>query len=249
MPEDLTVEHERAYKGLEALARLVEDSSGALQPAGEDARPFFVAWGMLANVHRQAAAVVLLHRQGFGHETAPNRRSMLEHAAQVWWLAEDGPDAVDSMNHALQYKQRKLREATDSAGITYDTTIVDAAVVLPRSRAQTYNNMGHLLQRIGAPLHAIYAGESLLSHATLTSAERFYAGVDAETVHLLSEPQYPQHAPSPDGRAPYIALVLTWFAMSCFNQLLAGQPWSAELQLVARETGIEDIAAHTNGAH
>ncbi|MFD8030797.1 hypothetical protein ACFV3F_18970 [Streptomyces sp. NPDC059717] len=73
MPEDLTVEHERAYKGLEALARLVEDSSGALQPAGEDVRPFFVAWGMLANVHRQAAAVVLLHRQGFGHETAPNR--------------------------------------------------------------------------------------------------------------------------------------------------------------------------------
>jgi hypothetical protein len=239
---DPTEDNERAYRGLDALAQLMDSLSNPT-PAHSDARPLFVAWGLLATVQRQAHAVVLLHRHGFGHETAPNRRSMLEHTAQIWWLAEDGPDAVDSMNHALQYKQQKLREAADSAGITYNATIADAvqATVLPSNPAQTYNNIGHLLKRIGAPLHAIYAGESLLSHPTLTSAERFFADSGTNTVELLSEPRYPEDAPGPDGRAPYIALVLAWSAMSSFNRLLAGEPWSSELQRIATEAGIEDL--------
>ncbi|MET9158273.1 DUF5677 domain-containing protein [Streptomyces parvulus] len=210
----------------------------------EDARPLFVAWGMLATVQRQSSAVVLLHRYGLGHETAPNRRSMLEHTAQVWWLAQDGPDAVDSLNHALQRKQKQLREAADEAGLTYDGTIADAvaATELPANPAQTYLNVSHLLKRIGAPLRAIYAGESMLTHASLTSAERFYTqGTDG--VRLLSEPQYPDGAQAPGERAPYIALVLLWFAMSSFNQLLDGHPWTEDLQRIAAEAGIEDVAA------
>ncbi|MET8822322.1 MULTISPECIES: DUF5677 domain-containing protein [Streptomyces] len=239
----MTDETERAYRGLDALAGLADGISAApLAPAGSDARPFFVAWGLLATVHRQAAAVVLLHRHGLGHETAPNRRSMLEHAAQIWWLAEDGTDAVDSMNHALKYKQQRLRESADGAGITYDSTIADAvqAAVLPPTPAQTYNNIGHLLKRIGPPLHAIYVGESMLAHASLTSAERFYSDPSADTVELLSEPRYPEDYPGPDARAPYIALVLVWFAMSSFNRLLVGQPWTSDLQCIARDAGIED---------
>ncbi|MEV5449969.1 DUF5677 domain-containing protein [Streptomyces sp. NPDC052535] len=239
----MTDELERAYAGLDALAQLT-DALTDPRPAHADERPLYVGWGMLATVHRQAAAVVLLHRHGFGHETAPNRRSMLEHAAQIWWLAEDGTDAVESMNHALKHKQQKLREAADDSGISYDATIADAvqAAVLPPTSAQTYNHIGHLLKRIGPPLHAIYAGESMLTHASLTSAERFFSGPGTDTVELLTTPRYPDDAPGPDTRAPYIALVLTWFAMTAFNRLLAGQPWTDALQRIAQEAGIEDTA-------
>ncbi|WND33968.1 hypothetical protein RI578_06525 [Streptomyces sp. BB1-1-1] len=251
MADDPPEEIELAYSGLEALAQLA-DSATDITPADSDARPLFVAWGLLATVHRQGAAVVLLHRHGLGHETAPNRRSMLEHAAQIWWLAEDGSDAVDSMNHALKHTQQKLREAADGAGIAYDASVADAvqAAVLPPSAAQTYNNIGHLLKRIGPPLHAIYVGESMLAHASLTSAERFYSGPETDTVELLSDPRYPEDAPGPDVRAPYIALVLVWFAMSSFNRLLAGQPWTNALQRIAADAGIEDHATPTaQGGH
>jgi hypothetical protein len=166
---------------------------------------------------------------------------MLEHAAQIWWLAEDGVEAVESMNH---------RESADSAGITYDATIADAvqSAILPPSKAQTYNNIGHLLRRIGHPLHAIYVGESMLAHASLTSAERFYTDPNADTVELLSEPRYPENAPGPDTRAPYIALVLVWFAMSSFNRLLDGRPWTNELQRIAAQAGIEDAATQSDEA-
>src|SRR5690242_19099715 len=78
-----------ACEGLQALAHLVEGEH-PLVPADSDGRAFEVAWGRLAAAHRQGAAIVLLHRHGLGYDTAPNRRALLEHAARIWWLAEDG---------------------------------------------------------------------------------------------------------------------------------------------------------------
>lgn len=240
--DDAKQDNERAYQGLEDLARLAEGAADAAPKEG-DRRPFYVAWGLLAAAHRQAAAIVLLHRHGLGHDTAPNRRALIEHMAQIWWLAEDGPDAVDAMNRALQYSQQRLRDAADEAGMKYDATIADTvkATELPPSKAETYNSFKPLMQRIGPPFLAIWIGETQLAHPTLTAAQRFFTESD-EAISLLDVPSYPEGLPTPQDRAPYIALVLLWSAMNSFNRLLPGEPWTKELQRIATQAGIEDLA-------
>ncbi|MFI5973712.1 hypothetical protein [Streptomyces sp. NPDC051452] len=74
--------------------------SGKACSADRNDRAFQVAWGPLAAVHRQANAVVLLHRYSLGGDISLNRRALLEHAARIRWLGEDGVEAVETMNHA-----------------------------------------------------------------------------------------------------------------------------------------------------
>jgi hypothetical protein len=237
-----------AYKGLQDLARVVEEV-GQMAPAHEDDRAFQVAWGLLAAAHRHAASIVLLHRHGRGFDTSPNRRALLEHAARIWWLAEDGADAVDAMNHALQQSQARLRRAADDAGIAYDPTIADivAATELPPNKAQTYNHFTHLMKRIGPPMLAIWIGESMIAHPTLTGAQLF-SREENGVLSLLAEPAYPSGFPGPDERAPTIALVLMWHAMCSFNRLLDGEPWTDDLRRIAVETGIEGSATEEASA-
>ncbi|MFJ6509091.1 DUF5677 domain-containing protein [Streptomyces sp. NPDC091879] len=241
--DDAKLDNDRAYLGLQALAQLVEGDH-PFKPADEDGRAFEVAWGFLAAALRQGSAVVLLHRHGLAYDSAPNRRALLEHAARIWWLAQDGDDAVDAMNRALQKSQKELRKAVDAAGMQYDATIADAvqAAELPPSSAETFNHFKHLMERMGPPMAAIWIGESQTAHPTLTSAQLFVTRED-DTLTLHAEPVYPDGLPTADERAPFIALVLVWMAMLAFNELLAGGPWTDELQEIAADAGIEDMTA------
>ncbi|MGW3939171.1 hypothetical protein [Streptomyces phaeochromogenes] len=74
--------------------------SGAACSADSNDRAFQVAWGPLSAAHRQTIAVVLLHRFSLGGDISLNQRAHLEHAARIWWLGEDGADAVETMNRA-----------------------------------------------------------------------------------------------------------------------------------------------------
>ncbi|WP_234375405.1 hypothetical protein [Streptomyces sp. CB01373] len=201
-----------------------------------------MAWGLLAAAERQAAAIVLLHRKGLGHEAAPNRRALLEHMAQIRWLAEDGADAVDSMNRALQQSQKRLREAADAAGMTYDPTIADlvAAAVIPSNSAEQFTRFTPLFKRLGSVFLAIWRAETQLAHPTLTAAQCFFDDTAPDAVTLYSEPVYRQGAGNPAERSPLIAFVVMWSAMHAFNQLLPGQPWSDELQRIAAEGDIDE---------
>lgn len=239
--EQIAADNQRAYEGLEELAQLTRDVA-RLGPAEGDRRPFYVAWGLLAAAERQAAAIVLLHRKGLGHEAAPNRRALLEHMAQIEWLADDGADAVDAMNRALQQSQKKLRDAADAAGMAYDPEIADlvAGAVIPSNSAEQFNNFTPLFKRLSDVFLAVWRAETQLAHPTLTAAQCFFDDSARDTVTLYSEPVYRQGVESPIERSPFIAFVVMWSAMQAFNQLLPGQLWSDELQQIAAEGGIDD---------
>ena len=116
MTVDIPEFNRLAVPGLEALTKLLVGGAADHAPALDDRRPFQVGWGLVAALHRQAAAVVALHSKGLGHEAAPNRRLMVEYVAHLQWLVRDGEDAVDCMNRAHQFKHTKLREVADDRG-------------------------------------------------------------------------------------------------------------------------------------
>ncbi|TXC99031.1 hypothetical protein [Streptomyces sp. ISID311] len=242
MTYDVTTDTQRAYRGIEELAALTEHVARHA-PVGGDQRAFLVGWGLLAAMQRQALAVILLHRKGFGHEAAPNRRAMIEHLAQIRWLSEDGCVAVDSMNRALQFSQQRLRDAADAAGMQYDPSIADAvkATVIPAHPANQYNNFSPLLQRLNPVLWAMWRGETQLAHPTLTAAQFFYDDRSEATATLFSEPTRRDGTEDPADRCPYIAFLLLWSAFDGFNRLLKGEPWKEDLQRIASDGGIEEL--------
>lgn len=241
MTDDVTADNQRAYRGLEELAALTEHVARHA-PTDGDIRPYLVGWGLLAAMQRQAHAVILLHRKGFGHEAAPNRRAMIEHLAQIRWLSEDGPDAVDSMNRALQHSQQRLRDAADAAGMEYAPTIADVvkATDIPAHPANQYNNLSPLLARLSPVLLAVWRGETQLAHPTLTGAAFFYDDRAEDATTLFYEPTRRDGAEDPSDRSPYIAFALLWSAMEGFNRLLKGEPWTERLQRIARDGGLDD---------
>ncbi|TQE22717.1 hypothetical protein Sipo8835_35575 [Streptomyces ipomoeae] len=227
-----------AVPGLQALTELLVGGAADHAPASEDSRPFQVGWGMVAALHRQAAAVVVLHDQGLGHEAAPNRRLMVEYVAHLQWLVRDGDDAVDSMNKAHQHKHGGLRKAADDGGYRYDAEAADAVrdAVIPGNPSNTYNNTSNLLGRLGGGLLQSWLGETQLSHATLVAAGAFYRETD-EHLELFLTPTYGIEG-DPMEASPYIAFFFMFFGMVAFNELMVDKPWADELKAIGDAPGL-----------
>ncbi|MGX1543111.1 DUF5677 domain-containing protein [Streptomyces adustus] len=238
MTVDFAELNRRAVPGLEALTELLVGGAADHAPASEDSRPFQVGWGMVAALHRQAAAVVVMHSQGLGHEAAPNRRLMIEYVAHLQWLVRDGEDAVDSMNKAHQYKQGGLRKAADDGGYQYDAEAADAVrdAVIPSNPANTYNNTSNLLGGLGGGLLQSWLAETQLSHATLVAAGAFYRET-GERLELLLTPAYGIEG-DPMEASPYVAFFFMFFGMIAFNELMVGAPWTDALKAIGDAAGL-----------
>jgi hypothetical protein len=238
MTIDVDAFNAKAIQGLEALTRLLLSGAANHAPPAERFRPFQVGWGFLAALHRQAAAVVVLHRNGLAHEAAPNRRLMVEYVAKLQWLVRDGDDAVESMNKAFQYEHGKLRKAADSREYRYDVEAANAVrdAIIPSNSTNQFNIMKNLLERLGGGLFQSWLSETQLSHATLVAAGCFYEDA-AGRVELLAEPSYGIEG-DPMEMSPYVAFFFMYFGMVAFNSLLVGSPWAKELETIAAAGGL-----------
>lgn len=236
--------NERATQGLQGLTELLKQDVGQYAPAESEHRPFVIGWGLVAALHRQACAVVLLHRHGLGHEAAPNRRLMIEYMAQLQWLARDGEDAADSMNKAFQYTHGRLRKAVDAGDVfTYDREVAAvadavAAAVVPSNSANEFAATGKLLGRLGNGLLEIWTSETQLSHSGIAAARAFFDDSSDEAVRLYDSPRYGK-APNPNELSPFVAFMLLYFGMEAFNDLMPDKPWTPQLERIARQTGLK----------
>jgi hypothetical protein len=238
MTIDVDAYNAKAIPGLEALTKLMLSGVAEHAPSAEQFRPFQVGWGFLAALHRQAAAVVVLHQAGLGHEAAPNRRLMVEYVAKLQWLVRDGDDAVESMNKAFQNEHGKLRESADAGGYGYDAEAADAVrdAVIPSSPTDHLIANKHLLKTLGGGLLQSWLAESPLSHASLVAAGCFYKEV-SEKVELLAEPTYGIEG-DPMEVSPYVGFFFVYFGMVAFNDLMVGSPWAEELAAIGVANGL-----------
>ncbi|WP_133243343.1 hypothetical protein [Streptomyces scopuliridis] len=226
------------------MTNLLKDGgAGDHAPSPLERRPFMIGWGLVAALHRQACAVLLLHRSNLGHEAAPNRRLMIEYMSQLQWLARDGEAAADSMNKHFQYSHGKLRKAVDEGGIfTYDDEVAAAAdsvatASLPSSPTDTFNGTAHLLGSLGNGIQEVWISETQLSHSGIAAARAFFDDSASDVIHLFDAPRYGS-APNPAEASPFMAFMLLYFGIQAFNELMVDQPWTAELDRIGQMGGL-----------
>jgi len=90
----------------DGLARLEELISPDLHLNIDAAsRASSVGWGLLFAVLHHVEAILYLHRQGCCFAAAPNRRTAVEYAVCLVWLADQTDQVVDVLNRGLRQDQ------------------------------------------------------------------------------------------------------------------------------------------------
>ncbi|MFB6518698.1 hypothetical protein [Streptomyces sp. NPDC056401] len=238
----------KAHQGLAELAALVQQPVTPHAPPPDSHWPFVIGWGLATNLRRQADAVVFLHQHDRAHESAPNRRMMIECMAQLCWLVEDGQDAVDSMNKAFQHSHGRLRAAVDEGGVfTYGDSVAAAAdavaaAVIPPNTKNQFNLTKKLLGRFGAGLTEAWLSETPDSHAGIAAAAAFFEQSPDGSIQLYDSPHY-GGAPDPNELAPFMAFMLLYCGLEAFNDLMVGAPWTEELNRIGLAAGLPGGAA------
>lgn len=202
-------------------------------------RSAIVGWGMVFMVLHQARAILHLHRHGFCFAASPNRRTAIEYAVHLVWLADEREKAVDVLNRGLQGDQIQFAKRIEEAGLreripqeAYQVLLDTLAVGLPPEPDERLLKFQHLLDEYGySELKVVYMAEARLGHVSLTGAQVF----SRSTEEGLILSQHPLLEPVACER---LCLIVLFDAMLAFNTLLVGNPWTEALRRIAANHGL-----------
>jgi hypothetical protein len=134
-----------------------------------------VGWGLLFTILHQVEAILYLHRQQCCFAAAPNRRTAVEYAVCLVWLADQTEQVVDVLNRGLRQDQIQLANRLREASLTervppdaYQVLVGTAGTALPPEPDERLLNFGQLLDEYGySVLKAYYNVESRFVHPSL----------------------------------------------------------------------------------
>lgn len=216
------------------------DASKSIEVAAGSARSAVLAHGWYMRVRRNGRALQVLTAAGFEHEGAPLRRSMIEHALGLHWLADATESAVDALLTGHQETWKKIQGAmTGDWPVTPEDLNPILAVEIPKSPEFTNLAFKHLCERYDEPgLYVAWLLETWHSHASYASAIAYVEGDGtAEGTELQIEA-----VDHPRTTAAIVATLL-YVASVGFNKILKGPPWTGRLDEVH-----ERLAAAIKGA-
>lgn len=188
----------------------------------QDAAP--VAHGWYTAVRRWARAALVLEDAGFGHEAAPLRRSMIEHALAIHWLVAAPVDALTALARSSQLIAQKMQAAMDDQW-TVPAEVFDAirSVEFAPSAEDRNLHFTSLAKRFSQDnLYVAWLHESQYCHPSLVSAQAYLSIAKTRETQLLLHPE------EADGFLPQ-TIVSLLIASEGFNQVLDGAPWTEQL--------------------
>jgi hypothetical protein len=222
----------------EGLTRLEELISPDLHLNIDAAsRASSVGWGLLFTVLHQVEAILYLHRQGCCFAAAPNRRTAVEYAVWLVWLADQTDQVVDVLNRGLRQDQIQLANRLRDAGLTervppdaYQILVDTVGTALPPEPDERLLKIGQLLDEYGyGALKAYYKVESRFVHPSLTAIREFTHDSN-EGLLFRQRPLHEELVP-----CQQFCLMVLFDAMLAFNTLLVGSPWTDVLMEVAAD--------------
>lgn len=224
----------------DGLIRLEELISPDLHLSLDGAsRAATVGWGLFFTVLHQVEAMLYLHQKGCCFAAAPNRRTAVEYAVCLVWLADEGDHVIDVLNRRLRNNQIQLAKRLREASLTerfpqdaYQVLIDTVATELPPESDERLK-FDQLLDEYGySALKAYYHVESRFTHGSLTASQVFARDSD-EGLLLAQRPLYQELVP-----CQQFGLMVLFDAMLAFNTLLVGNPWTEALIQVAADHGL-----------
>jgi len=234
-PEHVRVTVQQSLQCIEDILGLAAGFDTEWIPDDEKQPAFLVGYGLYMATRRLTQAAVLLSRSGLEHESASLRRSLIEHASFLAWLADDPTGAVAAINREHQSNVRRGEEAMSKGG--YDTKDITELVhhvlrdAAPASSTDHLLGHTHRLQRYGQPpVLAQWLHDTFLTHPTLIAA-RFYFQ-EGESITLAASPR--EELPT----TPLQAAIMLHAASVAFSGLLTGDPWRAELARINEDYGL-----------
>ena len=185
-----------------------------------------IAHGWYQRCHRGVEALRLLAASGYTEEASPLRRSIIEHAVALRWLAAEGEGIGDTV--ALRHGEdvKYIRDRVEAAGwCSVDLKQMDEVIASVRAdiRDDSKNYLMNFTQRAeeygeGHELLA-WLGECARSHATFESAVCYFDPADGA---LLEESRKALW------ETPFAAGFLLE-ALLAFRQIFNPEPWEDEV--------------------
>ena len=217
---------------IEDLYALYDGSQG-IEVAVEAERAGPIAHGWYTCVRRTGRALQVLAMAGFEHEGAPLRRSMIEHALGLHWLAEANDSAVDALRGGNQDTWKKIAGSmTGEWVVTPEDLNPVVTAEIPKSSESTYLAFKHLCDRYDEPdLYVAWLLATAHCHVTFASAMAYVeADGTAARPRLLTEATHLQATAG-------ILATLLLLASVGFNKILTGQPWTQRLDELHERMG------------
>jgi hypothetical protein len=225
--------------GLRRLENLItSDLHTRIDPVD---RAAVIGWGLFFHVDLQVRAILTLHQTDACAAASPSRRSALEHAITLRWCVDQGDRIGDIYNRKLRGDQIQLAKALKADGTAnrykdaYEVMVQTVKTVKETISADPNEGLAkieHLMKGYGLTKErTFYQVDSRFAHPTLTGAQLFFEE-DGEAFRVTQTPL----------REELVAchLYCLWIfhiAMLAFNEVLAGKPWTTELEQVAKEYG------------
>lgn len=211
------------------------DGNASIEVAAESQRAAILSHGWYMRVRRNGRALQVLTAAGFEHEGAPLRRSMIEHALGLHWLADAAEDAVDALLTGHRETWKKIAGSmTDGWPVTPEDLNPVLSIEIPKSSESTNLAFKHLCERYDEPnLYVAWLLETGHSHASYASATAYVDGdgTAAGTKLLWKAANHPQTTAGVVANLLYVASV-------GFNKILTGQPYAAPLEGICSRMGV-----------
>lgn len=195
------------YADIRSLASSAPAPAAAPHLPGErsslsNAAAVALAWGWLVRLLRTGDAAIHLEAAGYGEESSPLIRSMLEHAMRLYWIAQEGGGVVEVALRQRSGSIAKMRES-QSAAWTYSEEEIAALEALQQEAGEessSLDNQVHIRNFVNKhperlmPIYQAWLLETQRSHPTLSSARPYYTIEDLEAGYTLDlEPDEVDH--------------------------------------------------------
>src|SRR6266566_7418823 len=137
----------------------------------------YLAHGWYLRCHRGIQAILLLDPAGFAEEAAPIRRSIIEHALALQWLAAEGNKILDTVARGHAFDAKNRGAAVSAAGWTSVDLAQSEKIIAnidPDNRDAHNDQMLHFAQRLASygdkHTRPGYLAEAGRSHPSYESA-------------------------------------------------------------------------------
>ena len=183
--------------------------------------------GWVARIIRSGEALLALSALGFAAELAPLRRSMLEHAISLRWVADQRGDAFQVLIRRHSQSMQRIQDAQENGweieGEEAQRLLQQAIDVETDEETRTYDHLGAIAHQAEAyglgDVYLAWLLETLSSHASIASAHPYYSfDSTSNTVQLHRTPR------ETGTEVEASVLIPVLLGLTAYNMILEGEP-------------------------